>query len=310
MLRRLFVVVTLLLVARRIESGFVMSGAPVRRTSAGSAITPPSQTSPSGRQKRTVAVAAGASMSEPGGFAAAAAATSSTTRREDYLSWEDYFMAVSYLSAMRSKDPSTQVGACIVNAENRIVGIGYNGFPVGCGDEELPWGRDDPDPLKTKYMYVVHAEVNAILNRNVADTRGCRMYVGLFPCNECAKLIIQSGIAEVVYMSDKYHDRPPFVASRRLLDCAGVAYRQLVPGASTISLDMHLGVGTTTGGPAGGPGGAAAGAAAAPVPSAVAVAAAAAAPPPPPPVPSAAAALDARIAALEDELSRLRRERG
>jgi dCMP deaminase len=298
MLRRLFVVVTLLLVARRIESGFVMSGAPVRRTSAGSAITPPSQTSPSGRQKRTVAVAAAdASMSEPGGFAAAAAATSSTTRREDYLSWEDYFMAVSYLSAMRSKDPSTQVGACIVNAENRIVGIGYNGFPVGCGDEELPWGRDDPDPLKTKYMYVVHAEVNAILNRNVADTRGCRMYVGLFPCNECAKLIIQSGIAEVVYMSDKYHDRPPFVASRRLLDCAGVAYRQLVPGASTISLDMHLGVGTTTGGPAGGPGGAAAAAAAAPVPSAVAVAA-------------AAAARDARIAALEDELSRLRLERG
>jgi dCMP deaminase len=147
-------------------------------------------------------------------------------KRTDYLSWDDYFMAVAHLSAMRSKDPSTQVGACIVNAQNRIVGIGYNGFPAGCSDDDLPWDRVAANPLDTKYMYVCHAEMNAILNRNTSDTRGCRIYVDLFPCNECAKLIIQSGINEVVYMADKYHDLPAFVASRRLFNCSGVKFRQ------------------------------------------------------------------------------------
>lgn len=149
-----------------------------------------------------------------------------SAKRTDYLSWDDYFLAVAHLSSKRSKDPSTQVGACIVNAQNRIVGIGYNGFPSGCNDDDLPWEREAASPLDTKYMYVCHAEMNAILNRLTSDTRGCRIYVGLFPCNECAKLIIQSGINEVVYMSDKYHDQPAFVASRRLLDCAGVRFRQ------------------------------------------------------------------------------------
>lgn len=147
-----------------------------------------------------------------------------SAKREDYLSWNDYFMAVAHLSAMRSKDPSTQVGACIVNEQNRIVGIGYNGFPAGCHDDELPWERAAANVLDTKYMYVCHAEMNAILNRISSDTRDCRIYVVLFPCNECAKLIIQSGIREVIYMSDKYHDSPACVASRRLFDCSGVKY--------------------------------------------------------------------------------------
>mmetsp|Transcript_81811 Transcript_81811/g.128843 ORF Transcript_81811/g.128843 Transcript_81811/m.128843 type:complete len:218 (+) Transcript_81811:59-712(+) len=158
--------------------------------------------------------------------------------RSDYISWEDYFMALAHLSGMRSKDPSTQVGACIVNPENRIVGIGYNGFPSGISDDKLPWTREAPDPLDTKYMYVCHAEMNAILNRNTSDTKDCRLYCTLFPCNECTKLIIQSGIKEVIFRSDKYHDQPVFVASRRLLDCAGVKYRQLIPECKSITINF------------------------------------------------------------------------
>lgn len=161
-----------------------------------------------------------------------------STKRTDYLAWDDYFMSVARLSAMRSKDPSTQVGACIVNSENKIVGIGYNGFPAGCHDDDLPWGRESSNPLETKYMYVCHAEMNAILNRIASDTKGCRMYVDLFPCNECAKLIIQSGIHEVIYMGDKYHDQPAFVASRRLMDCAGITYRQHV-SSRKITIDLN-----------------------------------------------------------------------
>jgi len=146
-------------------------------------------------------------------------------KREGYLQWEEYFMAVAFLSAQRSKDPSSQVGACIVNPEHKIVGIGYNGMPNRCSDDELPWKREAEDRLDTKYPYVCHAELNAILNKNSADVKGCTMYVALFPCNECAKLIIQSGISEVLYVSDKHHDRPEMVASRRLLDMAGVKYR-------------------------------------------------------------------------------------
>ncbi|CAH1267629.1 DCTD [Branchiostoma lanceolatum] len=145
-------------------------------------------------------------------------------KRSDYLEWDEYFMAVAFLSAQRSKDPSSQVGACIVNSEKKIVGIGYNGMPNGCSDDKLPWSRTAEDRLDTKYPYVCHAELNAILNKNSSDVKGCTMYVALFPCNECAKLVIQSGIREIVFMSDKYRHTPEMTASRRLLDLAGVKY--------------------------------------------------------------------------------------
>ncbi|XP_076845658.1 deoxycytidylate deaminase isoform X3 [Brachyhypopomus gauderio] len=115
-----------------------------------------------------------------------------TRKRQDYLEWPEYFMSVAFLSAQRSKDPNSQVGACIVNQENKIVGIGYNGMPNGCDDDLLPWSRAAEDKLDTKYPYVCHAELNAIMNKNSADVKGCSMYVALFPCNECAKLIIQA----------------------------------------------------------------------------------------------------------------------
>ena len=129
-----------------------------------------------------------------------------TSKRTDYLTWDEYFMAVALLSAERSKDPSTQVGACIATDQNKIVGVGYNGFPIGCSDDELPWDRQG-DFLSTKYPYVCHAELNAVLNSISTDLIGCRIYVGLFPCNECTKVIIQSGIEEIIYLSDKYRDR-------------------------------------------------------------------------------------------------------
>lgn len=146
-------------------------------------------------------------------------------KRTDYISWDEYFMGVAKLSSMRSKDDSSQVGACIVNQRNRIVGIGYNGFPIGCSDQEFPWEREG-DFLDTKYPYVVHAEPNAILNSSV-DLEGSRMYVTLFPCNECAKLIIQSGIKEVVFLSDKYEGTKEDIAAKRLFDSAKVSYRKL-----------------------------------------------------------------------------------
>ncbi len=146
-------------------------------------------------------------------------------KRDDYINWDEYFMGVATLSGMRSKDDTSQVGACIVNNRNRIVGIGYNGMPYGCDDNQFPWGREGGF-LETKYAYVVHAEANAILNSST-DLEGSRIYVTLFPCNECAKLIIQSGIKEVVFLEDKYHDNDIFIASRKLLDSAGVKMRQL-----------------------------------------------------------------------------------
>lgn len=142
-----------------------------------------------------------------------------------YISWDEYFMGVAALSAKRSKDPSTQVGACVVNDDKRIIGIGYNGFPTGCSDQEFPWGKTD-NYLNTKYPYVVHAEPNAILNCS-ASTKGSTLYVTLFPCNECAKLIIQSGIKKVVYGSDKYHDKDSYIASRKMFDAAGVVYEKM-----------------------------------------------------------------------------------
>ena len=160
-------------------------------------------------------------------------------KRDDYISWEEYFMAIAQLSAKRSKDPSTQVGACIVNANKRIIGIGYNGFPIGCSDDELPWGREG-DFLDTKYPFVCHAEMNAITNAaNKPDLDGASMYVSLFPCNECAKLIVQVGIRNVVFLSDKYHDEDIFIAARRIFDLAKVEYRQMTPQHKTIALKLE-----------------------------------------------------------------------
>ncbi len=146
-------------------------------------------------------------------------------KREDYISWDEYFMGIALLSAQRSKDSNTQVGACIVNHENKILSLGYNGMPTGCSDDEMSWEREG-SPLDTKYMYVCHAELNAILNRSSGSLEGAKLYVTLFPCNECAKAIIQSGIREVVYMSDKYADADNTIASKRMFDMVGVKYRQ------------------------------------------------------------------------------------
>ena len=149
-------------------------------------------------------------------------------KRKDYISWYEYFMSIAKLSAMRSKDPSTQVGACIVSNDNRILSIGYNGAPNGFDDEKFPWGREGEN-LNTKYPYVCHAELNAILNYRGSkkDLENAKIYVDLFPCNECAKIIIQSGIKEVIYLSDKYADSENNIASRRLLDECVVTYKKL-----------------------------------------------------------------------------------
>lgn len=145
-------------------------------------------------------------------------------KRLNVISWDEYFMGMAHLSALRSKDPSTQVGAVIVSPENKVVSIGYNGLPKGCSDDEYPWEREG-NTLETKYVYVVHAELNAILNSPMPVT-GCRIYVSLFPCNECAKAIIQSGIKEIVYEDDKYAETDHVIASKRMLKSAGVSLRQ------------------------------------------------------------------------------------
>ena len=158
-------------------------------------------------------------------------------KRNDYIRWDEYFMGVALLSAQRSKDPNTQVGACIVNPDKKIVGVGYNGFPSGCNDDELPWAREGAY-LDTKYPYVCHAELNAILNSISRDLKGCSIYVALFPCNECAKAIIQSGIKEIVYLSDKYAETDSVVASKRMLNQAGVVLRQLKPNLQSIDISF------------------------------------------------------------------------
>lgn len=156
-------------------------------------------------------------------------------KREDYISWDEYFMGIAILAAKRSKDPNTQVGACIVSPDNIIISTGYNGMPKGCSDDLYPWEREG---AQTKYPYVVHAELNAILNANGRDLRGSRLYVALFPCNECAKAIIQSGIREIIYLSDKYHDTNASIASRRLFNMAGVKYRAYHPHGREISFEV------------------------------------------------------------------------
>ncbi|XP_075524364.1 uncharacterized protein LOC142556761 [Primulina tabacum] len=154
-------------------------------------------------------------------------------KRKGYLSWDDYFMAIAFLSAERSKDPNRQVGACLVSEKGIILGIGYNGFPRGCSDDKLPWAKKSKngDSLETKYPYVCHAEVNAILNTNHASAEGQRLYVTMFPCNECAKIIIQSGVSEVIYYVEKRLDNPDvaYVASHKLLSMAGVKVRRHQP---------------------------------------------------------------------------------
>ena len=162
-------------------------------------------------------------------------------KREDYISWDEYFMGVAMLSGMRSKDPNTQVGACIVSEDNKILSMGYNGLPKGCSDDEFPWVREGA-PLENKYFYTTHSELNAILNYRGGSLEGAKMYVSLFPCNECAKAIIydsldsslndclgaliQAGIKTIVYDSDKYQNTPAVIASKRMLDAAGVRYYQ------------------------------------------------------------------------------------
>jgi dCMP deaminase len=148
-------------------------------------------------------------------------------KRNDYLSWDEAFMQIARLIAMRSKDPNTQAGAVIVDENNVIVGLGYNGFPRGCSDDQLPWERNG-DFCETKYAYVVHAEINAIFNANKL-TRGCKIYCTLFPCNECAKATIQNGIKEIIYEEDKYHNEKNWQVSRHMLDLAGVRYTQFTP---------------------------------------------------------------------------------
>ena len=158
-------------------------------------------------------------------------------KRKDYISWDEYFMGVALLAAMRSKDPSTQVGACIVDDDNRILSTGYNGFPRGCSDDEFPWDRQGGFG-DTKYPYVVHAELNAILNAGGKNLANSKIYVALFPCNECAKAIIQSGIKEVIYLSDKYATTDGTIASKRMLTSAGVKLTRLEAKIDSLKLNF------------------------------------------------------------------------
>jgi len=158
-------------------------------------------------------------------------------KRTDYLSWDEYFMGVAVLAAKRSKDPNTQVGCCIVDQKNIILSTGYNGFPYGCSDDEYPWDREGEE---TKYPFVVHSELNAILNSNGKSLAGAKLYVSLFPCNECAKAIIQSGIREVIYLSDKYANSPATLASKRMFRSAGVTLRKLETPIQKIELNFDV----------------------------------------------------------------------
>lgn len=158
-------------------------------------------------------------------------------KRQDYITWDEYFMSIAKLAGMRSKDPNTQVGACIVSQDNKILSMGYNGFPKGCSDDEFPWAREG-EPLKIKYLYTVHSELNAILNYRGGSLEGAKLYVSLFPCNECTKAIIQSGIKTIIYDSDKYADTDSVIASKRMLDAAGVRYYSYERTGRTVTLEV------------------------------------------------------------------------
>ncbi|OXU16903.1 hypothetical protein TSAR_004475 [Trichomalopsis sarcophagae] len=159
-------------------------------------------------------------------------------KRTDFLDWDDYFMSVAFLASMRSKDPCTQVGACIVNEDKKIVGVGYNGMPIGCNDDDFSWKKAHESELDSKFLYVCHAELNAILNKNSENVKNCTLYVGLFPCNECAKVIIQSGIKRVFYMSDKHAHKVRTKAAKRMFDAAKVEYCQYKPKHEKIVIDF------------------------------------------------------------------------
>lgn len=158
-------------------------------------------------------------------------------KRDDYINWDEYFMGIAQLSGMRSKDPHTQVGACIVSPDNKILSMGYNGFPIGCSDDEFPWDREG-EFADTKYPYVTHGEMNAILNYRGGSLEGTKLYVSLFPCNECAKAIIQAGIRTVVYDSDKYEGTPSNRAAKRMFDAAGVEYVQYRKTGRVIRIEV------------------------------------------------------------------------
>lgn len=158
-------------------------------------------------------------------------------KRNDYLSWDQYFMGVALLAAQRSKDPNTQVGACIVNKEHKILSMGYNGMPLGCNDDDMPWEREG-EPIHTKYLYVCHAELNAILNYGSGNLKDAIIYVTEFPCNECAKAIIQAGIKEIVYLSDKYADTDSTKASKMMFQMVGVSLRAYKKQEREITLTL------------------------------------------------------------------------
>lgn len=158
-------------------------------------------------------------------------------KRKDYLTWDEYFMGLALLSAQRSKDPNSQVGACIVDGNNKIISVGYNGAPIGYDDDkDMTWEREG-DFLDTKYAYVCHSELNAILNSRT-PVRDCKLYVTLFPCNECAKAIIQAGIKELVYLSDKYDGTPSNIASKKMLDKCGIKYSQYKMHDKSVKLEL------------------------------------------------------------------------
>lgn len=160
-----------------------------------------------------------------------------TEKRKDYISWDEYFMGIAKLSGFRSKDPNTQVGACIVSEDNKILSVGYNGFPMGCSDDDFPWEREG-EPLDTKYFFVAHSELNAILNYRGLGLDGSKIYVSLFPCNECAKAIIQAGIKTIIYADDKYAKTPATIASKRMLDAAGVNYYKYESTGRKIEIEL------------------------------------------------------------------------
>lgn len=158
-------------------------------------------------------------------------------KKQDYLKWDEYFMGIALLSAERSKDPNTSVGACIVSPDNKILSVGYNGMPTGCDDNEFPWEREG-EPLNTKYLYVCHAELNALLNYTGTNLRGSRIYTTLFPCNECTKAIIQSGINKIIYLSDKYADTSSTIAAKNMLRATGIEFVQYEPADKDITLKL------------------------------------------------------------------------
>ena len=161
-----------------------------------------------------------------------------SNKRKDYISWNEYFMGVASLAALRSKDPNTQVGACIVSEDNKILSMGYNGLPIGCSDDEFPWNRESDDPYDNKYFYTTHSELNAKLNYRGGSLEGAKIYVTLFPCNECAKAIIQCGIKEVIYGDDKYGDTSSVKASKRMMEAAGVKYTSYEKSGKEIKIKL------------------------------------------------------------------------